>query len=64
VIAGWSDRTVMLLYLGLAILWVAVAPASGLAVVVLPTLCAFLLWRGVVVVERRADQQEVHGNLR
>jgi hypothetical protein len=54
----------MLLYLGLAILWVAVAPASGLAVAVLPTLCAFLLWRGVVVVERRADQQEVHGNLR
>ena len=40
---------------GLAILWVAATPASGLAVVVLPTLCAFLLWRGVLRVEAKAS---------
>ena len=64
VIAGWSHRAVTLLYLGLAVLgavlavlWTVAAPGSDFAVAVLPTVCAFLLWRGVVRVEARASPQ-------
>ena len=49
-----------LLYLGLAllggvlaVLWAGAAPGSSLAVAVLPPVCAFLVWRGVVRVESR-----------
>ena len=49
-----------LLYLGLvvlgavlAVLWTVAAPGSDFAVAVLPPLCAFLVWRGVVVAESR-----------
>ncbi|MBP6440716.1 MAG: hypothetical protein KA259_03840 [Caldilineaceae bacterium] len=38
---------------GLAVLWTVAAPGSDFAVAVLPPVCAFLLWRGVVRVERR-----------
>jgi UDP-N-acetylmuramyl pentapeptide phosphotransferase/UDP-N-acetylglucosamine-1-phosphate transferase len=58
VIAGWSHRTVTLLYLALAgigavlaSLWVMAAPGSDWLVLVIPTLCAFGLWRLVVRVE-------------
>lgn len=58
VIAGWSHRTVTLLYLGLALvgvvlalLWVGRLPGSGLATALLLPLCALLLWSGVVRVE-------------
>ncbi|HHW87800.1 MAG TPA: hypothetical protein GX400_16540 [Chloroflexi bacterium] len=54
VIAGWRHRTVTLLYLGLALLGVALAlawvgglPGGGLAAALLPPLCALLLWWGV-----------------
>ncbi len=60
VIAGWSHRAVTLLYLGLAllgallaVLWTALRRAADFAVAVLPPVCAFLVWRGVVLVERR-----------
>ena len=60
VIAGYSHRAVTLLDLGLAVLgavlavlWTVAAPGSDFAVAVLPPVCAFLLWRGVVRVERR-----------
>ena len=53
-----------LLYLGLAVLgavlavlWTVAAPGSDLAVAVLPPVCAFLLWRGVVRVEAKANQR-------
>ena len=49
-----------LLYLGLAVLgavlvvlWAVAAPGSDFAMAVLPPVCAFLLWRGVVVAESR-----------
>jgi UDP-N-acetylmuramyl pentapeptide phosphotransferase/UDP-N-acetylglucosamine-1-phosphate transferase len=71
VIAGWSHRTVTLLYLSLAVLgvvlallWAIAAPGSSLAIAVLPPLCAVLLWRGVVVVEARAAQRQGHGQPR
>jgi len=58
VIAGWRHRTVTLLYLGLALLGVALAlawvgglPGGALAAALLPPLCALLLWWGVVRVE-------------
>ena len=61
VIAGWRHRTVTLLYLGLALLGVALAlawvgglPGSAPAAALLPPLCALLLWWGVGRVERRA----------
>ena len=60
-IAGWRHRAVTLLYLGLvvlgavlAVLWTVAAPGSDFAVAVLPLVCAFLLWRGVVRVEAMA----------
>ena len=53
VIAGWRHRAVTLLDLGLGVLWTVAAPGSDFAVVVLPPVCAFLLWRGVVRVEAR-----------
>ena len=59
-IAGYSHRAVTLLYLGLAVLgavlaelWTVAAPGSDCAVAVLPPVCAFLLWCGVVVAESR-----------
>ena len=61
-IAGWRHRAVTLLYLGLAVLgavlgvlWTVAAPGSDFAVAVLPPVCAFLLWRGVLRVEARAS---------
>ena len=43
------------LYLGLAVPWTVAAPGSDFAVAVLPPVCAFLLWRGVLRVEARAS---------
>jgi len=61
VIAGWRHRTVTLLYLGLALLGVALAlawvgglPGGAQAAALLPPLCALLLWWGVGRVEAAA----------
>ena len=64
VIAGYSHRTVTLLYIGLAaagailaVLWYSGGAVSDLTVMVaLPLLCVGL-WRGVVGRERAAQQQ-------
>ena len=62
VIAGYSHRAVTLLDLGLAVLgavlevlWTVAVPGSDFAVAVLPPVCAFLLWRGMVRVEARTS---------
>ena len=63
VIAGWSHRSVTLLYLGLALigvllaaLWVLDISVSSWLVVSIPSLCCFGLWRLVV----RAESQQRH----
>jgi hypothetical protein len=67
---SWRHRDVTLLYLGLALLGVALAlawvgglPGSALAAALLPPLCALLLWWVVVRVEaaaRRASACSAH----
>ena len=63
VIAGYSHRTVTLLYIGLAaagailaVLWYSGGAVSDLTVMVALLLCVGL-WRGVVGRERAAQQQ-------
>ena len=52
---SWLADEFKHLYLGLAMLWTAAAPGSDFAVTVLPPVCAFLFWRGVVRVEAKAS---------
>ncbi|MBP1465749.1 hypothetical protein EYB53_008530 [Candidatus Chloroploca sp. M-50] len=64
VIAGWSHRSVTLLYLGwavlgviIALLWIRGVPGSAIAAIIVPLLSAALLWSTVVVTERTVGQR-------